>query len=62
MVPASDPKESSPPPPIAPATAKAPESDPKKESAEVTPPLTPEEQMARFEAELKEQDWGHQPC
>lgn len=24
--------------------------------------LTPEEQMARFEKELKEQDWGHQPC
>jgi hypothetical protein len=25
-------------------------------------PLTPEEQMAAFEKELKEQDWGHQPC
>ena len=24
--------------------------------------LTPEEQMARFEKELKETDWGHQPC
>lgn len=24
--------------------------------------LTPEEQMARFEKELKENDWGHQPC
>jgi hypothetical protein len=24
--------------------------------------LTPEEQMARFEKELKEKDWGHQPC
>ncbi|HVZ65211.1 MAG TPA: hypothetical protein VG936_11615 [Lacunisphaera sp.] len=24
--------------------------------------LTPDEQMARFERELKEQDWGHQPC
>lgn len=24
--------------------------------------LTPAEQMARFEKELKEQDWGHQPC
>ncbi len=24
--------------------------------------LSPEEQMARFEKELKEQDWGHQPC
>lgn len=29
------------------------------EPAEV---LTPEEQMARFEKELKENDWGHQPC
>jgi len=33
----------------------------------VAPPLdvsqlTPEEQMARFEKELKENDWGHQPC
>ena len=30
-----------------------------------TPPakqLTPEEQMALFEQELKETDWGHQPC
>lgn len=24
--------------------------------------LTPEEQMERFERELKESDWGHQPC
>jgi len=24
--------------------------------------LTPEEQMALFEKELKEDDWGHQPC
>ena len=24
--------------------------------------LTPEEQMARFEEDLKESDWGHQPC
>lgn len=24
--------------------------------------LTPEEQMARFEEQLKEDDWGHQPC
>jgi hypothetical protein len=23
---------------------------------------TPEEQMARFEDALKEEDWGHQPC
>lgn len=24
--------------------------------------LTPEEQMALFEKNLKENDWGHQPC
>ena len=24
--------------------------------------LTPEEQMKLFEKELKESDWGHQPC
>jgi len=24
--------------------------------------LTPDEQMALFEKELKENDWGHQPC
>jgi len=23
---------------------------------------TPEEQMARYEEALKEDDWGHQPC
>jgi hypothetical protein len=25
-------------------------------------PLSPEEQMERFEEDLKENDWGHQPC
>jgi hypothetical protein len=24
--------------------------------------LTPEEQMALYEQDLKEKDWGHQPC
>ncbi|MBI3869332.1 MAG: hypothetical protein HY299_12490 [Verrucomicrobia bacterium] len=24
--------------------------------------LTPEEQMERFADDLKENDWGHQPC
>ena len=27
-----------------------------------THPTTAEEQMALFEKELKENDWGHQPC
>ncbi|MDI1337747.1 MAG: hypothetical protein PSU94_16310 [Lacunisphaera sp.] len=38
-------------PAAAPATAVAP---PDK--------LTPEEQMERFAKELKNEDWGHQPC
>ena len=25
-------------------------------------PLTPEEQMALYEKDLQENDWGHQPC
>ena len=37
---------------------------PAPESADSNPAntLTPEEQMALFEKELKETDWGHQPC
>ena len=39
----------------------------KEEPVEVAPvpppkPLTPEEQMAAYEEDLKENDWGHQPC
>jgi hypothetical protein len=37
-----------------PASATAAPADPKQ--------LTPEEQMALFEKDLKENDWGHQPC
>jgi hypothetical protein len=46
------------PQPNPPAAATPPPSDP------ATPAnlLTPEEQMALFEQELKETDWGHQPC
>jgi hypothetical protein len=52
-----------PKPPDAPLTAPAsvtaahdsvPASAPKKPS--------PEEQLAAFEEQLKEDDWGHQPC
>ena len=32
------------------------------EAAALANTLTPEEQMALFEQELKETDWGHQPC
>ena len=36
---------------------------PSQEPSDKKPkPLTPEEQMALFEKELKENDWGHQPC
>ena len=50
---------------------KKPESIPKNATppvdASAAPPdskkeLTPEEQMALYEEDLKETDWGHQPC
>ena len=39
--------------PAAPASA---------QSAPQPKELSPEEQMALYEKELKENDWGHQPC
>jgi len=59
----SDPPPSPPPNPgpIAPPAGIA--STPAADSAAVAANrLTPEEQMALFEKELKENDWGHQPC
>jgi len=48
------------------ATAKAPRESAAKISASgASAPvekLTPEEQMALYEKDLKENDWGHQPC
>lgn len=41
-----------------PAAPVPPAGDQAKRAAE----LTPEEQMERFARELKESDWGHQPC
>jgi len=38
---------------------------PKTEERQAKPTgeaLSPEEQMALYEKELKENDWGHQPC
>ena len=32
------------------------------DKAKTAKPLTPDEQMALFEKDLKENDWGHQPC
>ena len=53
-------------PAIQPPTANTPESAAAKSVAPGEAPLantlTPEEQMALFEQELKETDWGHQPC
>jgi len=46
------PVAATPPPPAEPPAG--PAVDPKQ--------LTPEEQMALFEKDLKENDWGHQPC
>jgi hypothetical protein len=34
----------------------------KKEPADSNKVPTAEEQMERFEEDLKENDWGHQPC
>ena len=50
-------------PPPKPATP--PAAIPAPESPSPTKPakeLTPEEQMERFAEDLKENDWGHQPC
>jgi hypothetical protein len=50
-----EPKPDAPPtPPPVITSATEPTIDPSK--------LSPEEQMALFEKDLKENDWGHQPC
>lgn len=46
----------------APATAAAPVPAPVLPVEFAPGNLTPDEQMARFAKELKENDWGHQPC
>jgi hypothetical protein len=47
-------------------TAEKPvKADPTVPAADQPPtnrPLTPEEQMAAYEKDLRENDWGHQPC
>ena len=35
---------------------------PPAEKLPASKPLTAEEQMALYEKDLKENDWGHQPC
>jgi hypothetical protein len=44
--------------PVAELSAPADQGQP----APAAKPLTAEEQMALYEEELKENDWGHQPC
>jgi hypothetical protein len=63
MIPEESPRESAPPAPVTPIVigASATPSSPPDETAPANK-LTPEEQMALFEKELKETDWGHQPC
>jgi len=52
--------------PTLPVGASSPIVGVKTDQPAVTPDnpekLTPEEQMERFAKELKESDWGHQPC
>jgi hypothetical protein len=58
------PREESQPAPHAAPPAPGPESTVPAATGDQRPvtELTAEEQMARFEAALKEEDWGHQPC
>lgn len=51
-----------PPTPATPATATPMPADVVAEPAIDPNQLTPEEQMALYEKDLKENDWGHQPC
>jgi len=45
---------------IDPNDTKPTEPEPEQPGSEKAP--SPEEQMERFEEDLKENDWGHQPC
>ena len=45
---------------IDPTDAKLPKAEP--ETADSGKTLSAEEQMERYEEDLKENDWGHQPC
>lgn len=60
------PEETPTPPPI-PAASAVPAGVALHPPVVIEPPvdpkkLTPEEQMALYEKDLKENDWGHQPC
>ncbi|HEY6228284.1 MAG TPA: hypothetical protein VI282_14275 [Verrucomicrobiae bacterium] len=47
---------------IDPNDTKKPEQEQKPDPTGSNKPLSPEEQMEQFEEDLKENDWGHQPC
>jgi hypothetical protein len=47
---------------IDPNDTKKPEQKPEPETSGSDKLLSPEEQMEQFEEDLKENDWGHQPC
>jgi len=47
---------------VPPAPLPAPAAAASGAGADVAEKLTPEEQMERFARELKNEDWGHQPC
>jgi hypothetical protein len=61
-----DQKSERPPPEVGKPPHQNPKADgvaaPANEEMAAAQKLTPEEQMALFEKELKEKDWGHQPC
>ena len=61
--PAKNPPEPSEPVPPKATDAKAPTPLNIASAQPIDPSkLTPEEQMALYEKDLKETDWGHQPC
>jgi hypothetical protein len=48
--------------PATPSGASTPAKNAEAGESPAPAPLTKEEQWALFEKELKESDWGHQPC
>ncbi len=63
MISEPSPPENPPKPaPASPVSAAPASPAPPPEPIVAPNPLSPEEQMALFEKELKETDWGHQPC
>ena len=57
-----DPQKKKTPPDARSGKTAAPGEDSQPDARKSDIPLTPEEQMALYEKDLKENDWGHQPC